>query len=81
MADHSLRFSTMTSLRHAAREHVAAEPVAVDEARGRVAHGFQPLQAELQHGGQFLAALALVAGLLGISSLDFRKASQAAMTR
>ena len=55
--------------RHAARKHVAAEPVAVDQARRRVAHGFEPLQPELQHGGQFLAALAVVAGLLGDQQL------------
>jgi hypothetical protein len=62
-------------------EDVAAEPVAVDEARRGVAHRLEPLQAELQHRGQFLAALALVTGLLGIRSLDLRNASHAAMTR
>ena len=55
--------------RHAARKHVAAEPVAVDQPSRCVAHGFQPLQPELQHRRQFLAAFAVVAGLLGDQQL------------
>ena len=55
--------------RHAALEDVAAEPVAVDQARRRVAHRLQPLQAELQHRSQFLAALAILARLLGDQQL------------
>ena len=55
--------------RHAARKDVAAEPVAVDQPGADVAHGFETLQAELQDGGQFLAALALVARQLGNQQL------------
>ena len=50
---------------------------------GRVAHGFQPHQAERQARGQLLAGRLVVGGLSsrGSSSFDLRKASQAAITR